>query len=397
MKILYIVTAFPRHRNDVITPWLTETIRKLEQKGHSVMIFTSSYRGLKQKEIFGIPVYRFRYFFKKWETLTHDMAVPERLKSGIFFKLLIIPYITFGCINALYISYKYNFDIIHVHWPFPHIIFGYLIKLLTKKPLIATFHGAEIILLRKKFPFLIPFFKKLLLSANFNTVNSSFTMKNLSALIPSKKIKIIPFGCSIAKQKKGKPQAEKNEILFVGRLVERKGVCYLIEAFAKIAPQHQNLKLRIVGDGPLRNSLISLTKKLGINDKVIFSGFVSNRELIKSYEKAKVFVLPAIVDSHGDTEGLGVVLIEAISYGIPVIASNVGGIPDIIKDKETGILVPEKDPVALSKAIIDLLKNSQIRKTLVNNAEKHIKTNFSWEAVISKLDNLYKYFNNHPR
>lgn len=393
MKILYIVTAFPRNENDIITPWLTETIRRLKKKGHTVYIFTSSYKGLKQKQIFGIPVYRFRYSFKKWEILTHDESVPERLKEGIFFKFLVILYILFGCINSIYIAYKYDFDIIHIHWPFPHIIFGYIIKLLTNKPLICTFHGAEIILLRKRFPFLIPIFNKIVSHADFNTVNSSFTKQQLEQLIPGENIKIIPFGCSIP-LKKTEHRTKTNEILFVGRLVERKGVKYLIEAFSEVTSRYNNVRLRIIGEGPLKNTLLSLTQSLDLQNKVIFNGFVTESELIEAYKKASIFVLPAIIDSKGDTEGLGIVLIEAINYGVPVIASNVGGISDIVKDKVTGILVPEKDSSTLSKVIINLLENKKLKQRLIKNAKEHIKDNFSWETVISKLDKLYFSFHN---
>lgn len=396
MRILYIATAFPRNENDIITPWLIETIRRLKEKSHSVTIFTSSYKGLKQKEIFGIPVFRFRYFLKRWEILTHEEAVPERLKKGIFFKLLVIPYIIFGCIYSIFFANRHDFDIIHVHWPFPHIVFGYLIKILTKTPLICSFHGAEVILLRRGFPFLIPLFRKLLSTANYNTVNSSFTKQQLSQLLPKKPIEIVPFGCSIPPVKI-KYMRKTNEILFVGRLVERKGVRYLIEAFSKVLPNVNTARLRIIGDGPLKRSLISLTQTLGLEGKITFSGFVSENVLFEAYKKAGVFVLPAIVDSKGDTEGLGVVLIEAINYGVPVIASNVGGIPDIIKDNETGILVPEKDSDALSKAIINILKNEESIRRLIKNAKEHIKENFSWETVISKLDELYSAFSNQPK
>jgi len=397
MKILYIVTAFPRNEQDVITPWLIETIKRLQNKGHSVTIFTSSYKGLEQREIFGIPVFRFRYFFSRWETLTHDEAVPERLKRGLFFKLLIIPYILFGCINSVYFACKYDFDIIHVHWPFPHIVFGFFMKMFTGKPLICTFYLAEIILLRKTFHFLTPFFKALLSFADITTVISSFTKHQLNQLLSVKNATIIPFGCTIP-EVRTEPRTKTNEILFVGRLVERKGIEYLIKAFSKVISKYNSYTLRIVGDGPIKNSLLSLTKSLGLKSKVIFAGFVSKHELIESYKKAAAFVLPAIVDSKGDTEGLGVVLIEAINYGVPVIASNVGGIPDIVKDKITGILVPEKDSNALSEAMMNLLENKELRQKLTKNATEHIQKYFSWSTVVNKLDVLYSSFIiNHPR
>ena len=95
------------------------------------------------------------------------------------------------------------------------------------------------------------------------------------------------------------------------------------------------------------------------------------------------------MDSKGDTEGLGVVLIEAVEYGCPIIASDVGGIPDIIIDRKTGLLVPEKNPEALAAAIKELSENEALQKTLVNGAKEHVKKYFSWDAIIEKQMELY--------
>jgi glycosyltransferase involved in cell wall biosynthesis len=101
-------------------------------------------------------------------------------------------------------------------------------------------------------------------------------------------------------------------------------------------------------------------------------------------------MLPAIIDSKGDTEGLGVVLIEAMTFGLPVVATNVGGIPDVVIDEETGILVPEKDPQAIKDALIRVLRDENLQRRLTAEANKHVEEAFSWPAVTAKLDNLYK-------
>jgi glycosyltransferase involved in cell wall biosynthesis len=106
--------------------------------------------------------------------------------------------------------------------------------------------------------------------------------------------------------------------------------------------------------------------------------------------------LPAIIDSKGDTEGLGVVLIEAAQYGLPIIASNVGGIPDVVIDRKTGLLIPEKKPEAIATAIKELLENEELRKSLVLGASEHIKENFSWGKIVEKQIAAYKRLLNLP-
>ena len=123
---------------------------------------------------------------------------------------------------------------------------------------------------------------------------------------------------------------------------------------------------------------------------IIFTGKLSPEDLANEYKTANVFVLPAIVDSKGDTEGLGVVLIEAMELGLPIVASNVGGIPDVVIDGESGILVPEKDPVALADAFKRLASDSSLVEKLLAGARKRIDECFTWDGIIERQVEVYK-------
>jgi glycosyltransferase involved in cell wall biosynthesis len=111
--------------------------------------------------------------------------------------------------------------------------------------------------------------------------------------------------------------------------------------------------------------------------------------LEKLYHQCNVFVLPAIIDSKGDTEGLGVVLLEAMSYRKPVIASNLGGITDIVKDRDTGLLVHEKDPHGLSESIKAVITNPALAESLGKRGYEHVQKHFSWEKIVSQWTALY--------
>uniref|UniRef100_A0A7V3ZTH1 Glycosyltransferase family 1 protein n=1 Tax=candidate division WOR-3 bacterium TaxID=2052148 RepID=A0A7V3ZTH1_UNCW3 len=393
-KIVYISTAFPRYTEDRINPWLFETIKRLKEKKYKIKVFTSSYKGIKQKEINGIEIYRFRYLPKNIEILTHDVAVPERWKMGIKYRLMIIPYILSGIINSLIFALRENFDIIHVHWPFPHIIFGLIMKIIKQKPLICSFHGGEIIFLENMPLLFRGIFKLLFNFSEFYTVNSSFTKEKLLKFIGKKKsnkIFVIPFGITLREPKEEieKIKKEKIKILFAGRLIERKGVHFLLESFTKVNKIFPQTELVIAGDGPWREKLEILANLLGIKDKVIFKGYLKSEELEKEYREADIFVLPSIHDVKGDTETLGVVLIEAMEYGVPVVATNVGGIPDIVIDGYNGLLVSEKNSDALADAIIKLIEDNKLREKFVKNAKKYIKEKFGWDNIIKKLIKIY--------
>ncbi len=143
----------------------------------------------------------------------------------------------------------------------------------------------------------------------------------------------------------------------MGYLIERKGFEYLIRAMPHVLEEHANARLKIVGSGPMESELKELIYELELGDEVEIVKNVSDDELLIAYNSSDLFVLPSIVDSQGNTEGLGVVLLEAMACRLPVIGSDVGGIPDIIQDGNTGILVPEKDIDELFRSITYSIKN----------------------------------------
>jgi glycosyltransferase involved in cell wall biosynthesis len=146
----------------------------------------------------------------------------------------------------------------------------------------------------------------------------------------------------------------------------------------------------MIGSGPQKDELVGLAATLALQENVIFIDEVPQEELVAFYSMADIFVLPSIVNENGETEGLGVVLLEAMACGLPVIASNVGGIPDIIKDGETGLLVRQKDARSLSDQIIRLLSDDNLRKEVLINGQNLIKAEFSWEIVTDKFIEIYR-------
>jgi glycosyltransferase involved in cell wall biosynthesis len=174
----------------------------------------------------------------------------------------------------------------------------------------------------------------------------------------------------------------------VGRLDERKGLRYLLEALPLILAK-QSVRLRIVGKGILEAEIKSQCRAMGLDAVVDFLGFVSKEELADEYASCDVFVLPAIVDSKGDTEGLGIVMIEALAHEKPVVASAVGGIGDVIVSGTTGLLVPEKDPPALAQAILTLLSNPQRSQQMGRVGLQDVQARFSWSRIVPMWQKIF--------
>ena len=387
-----MVTAFPRWEGDVITPWLFETLKRLQSQEIEVKVLTSSYKGLKSQVVSGIHVLRFRYFLKPWENLTHEEHAPDRMKKGILYKILPFFYLIFGSAAIIRAVRREPFDIVHVHWPFPHALFGYLAKKAGGTKIVTTFYGVELRWVKTKMAFLKSFLRWGIGFSDKVTAISSYTAREVRELVPDDEVavEVIPYTITVTAKLNQESQAKPllPLVLYVGRLVERKGVEYLIRAFAEVVREVPS-ELVIVGKGPEDERLHQLTEKLNLVQKVHFKGWVSQDELEQLYNQCNVFVLPAIIDSKGDTEGLGVVLLEAMSYMKPVVASNLGGITDIVKDRETGLLVNEKDPHGLSEAIKSLLSDPSLAASLAKRGYEHVQKQFSWERILSQWTALY--------
>ena len=179
-----------------------------------------------------------------------------------------------------------------------------------------------------------------------------------------------------------------SKILFTGRLIERKGVEYLIAAMPLILAQRPAI-LQITGNGHRRENLERFANSLGLQDTVQFLGFVSNERLDQLYADCDVYVNPSIVDERGDTEGLGVGPLEAFAHGRPVVASAVGGITDVVKHQETGLLVPEKDEGALARGILEVLADPSRAAGLAMAGLEYARQWFDWGQITDRLEEVY--------
>ncbi len=386
LKVLVIVTAFPRHKKDVISPWLWVLLRELSKKGVEIDVLAASFRGLGDAQIWGLNVMRWRYAPSFLETLSYDVAIPEQLRRNPLYYGIVPLFLAGGFFKSLKLSKTRDYDLIHVNWPVPLSLLALPFK---KVPKIFTFHHSGLTLV-EKFPLLQKMFRRILRSADAITVNSSFTKQKLLRIFPDlKRVEAIPWPPGWDVENRPIHEPEKGRILFVGRLVEVKGVEYLLQAFVKVKREFPSTKLVIVGDGPLRKDLEKLSRKLGIEKDVTFTGWKTGEELIDEYMRASFVVVPSIVDRKGLTESLGVVAIEAMAFGKPVIASKVGGLPDVVTE-DAGVLVTPKNPEALASAILGLLKDPERLVKLSQGAQKRFKERFSKEAIAERYFQLYR-------
>ena len=186
---------------------------------------------------------------------------------------------------------------------------------------------------------------------------------------------------------KKRHQLNQKICLYVGALRPVKGVQYLLEAIPEVLQNTPDTFFMIVGDGPLKGELEQLSSKLNITDSISFRGNLKREDLLEYYNLAEVFIIPSI------NEPQGIVVLEALACGCPVIGTNVGGIPEMVKNGENGILVPPRDYINLGRAIIRLLSDEKLFKDYSINAINTAKE-FSWINNLHKFTNLYEEISN---
>ena len=339
----------------------------------------------------GVHVHRFPYFYPyRFQRLASDTGMYSALRHS----LVAMVQLPLFLISELWCSWRlinlYQIDLIHSHWFIPSGLVGAVVAFIRRKPHIITSHVLDVNLFWK-FHFTLPLLSAIVASADLITTNSSYTKQQIEALVPLPcPCRVIPMGVILPNKIPPLKDFHRHTILFVGRLVEWKGVDTLIRSITLVRKAIPDARLTIVGEGPFRDSLQRIMQDAGLTDAVRFYGRATDDDLKKLYDSTEVFVLPSRKYQGLIMEGLGVVLLEAMSHGVPVIGSNVGGIPDIIVDGENGFLVPEQRPDILAEKIVQLLSDDGLREQFRKNGLIRVREKFSWEKISKDFADVFE-------
>jgi len=397
IKVFSLATTYPESTHSTKPKFVHLLNKELVNLGVNVLAITPYTKGAKTKEILdGVNIFRFMYLPVNSESSL--ISIPDQLeKSKIgYFKVFLM--ISSFFINTFFTCLRERPDIIHGQWAFPGGYIAYIMSKIFNKKSVITVHFAEIPLL-KKFNLLKKIVVRALNHSSEIVAVSNFTKNELVNLgVKEDRITIIkPIPNFIKKpiiqensfeELKIKFTHSKDKIIFfLGRLVERKGVEFLIQALPLI--KSKNFHLIISGEGHLLEKLKKLTKSLDLNHKVTFFESPTDSEIAMLGSISDVFVCPSIVDSKGETEGLGLVIVEAMAFGLPVIATSVGGIVDIIKNEENGILIPQKDPKSIANAIERLFQDENLTKKILKRSNETVME-FSPKIIANEYLRVYK-------
>lgn len=386
LKLLVLSSTFPRFIGDAEPPFVFELCRRLAVQ-HEVTVLVPHAPGLPEQEhMAGLDVRRFRYAPSSWQQLAYQGGILPKLKQNRWYYLL-LPGFILGQAWALWRLLKQQkFDVIHAHWLIPQ---GLIAAILAgDTPVVVTSHGGDLYGLRG--PVLQRLKAWIVRRSVCLTVVSHAMAQQVSSWCDVRKVRVISMGVDL--QATFTPDnsivREPAQLLFVGRLVQKKGLKYLLEAMALTVEHWPELTLKVIGDGPERAELEALSKRLNIDKRIQWLGKVPNGSLPQHYRQATAFVMPSIIDERGDQEGLGLVAVEAMGCGCPVIASDLPALRDVVLDKETGFRVKPADSQALAQLLKFLSINTSLLNKLTEQARCYALEKFDWQIINQKYEKI---------
>jgi glycosyltransferase involved in cell wall biosynthesis len=392
MKILIVIYMFPPVTGGG-EQGAFELARILVKGGHEVHVATTHFEGLRKSEVMdGVRVHRIigNPFLGPYTNpqRSNKLASSMALK---YFMIMSMP-------KLLKLIKEERFDVINPHFILPAGLPATDAGFFTSTPVVTTLVGGD--LYTPGEPSFMTLFRKLatpfyrfVFSHSTLTAISTDTANRARGFGCKKKIRVTPYGIDPKKFYKTAPDrslvekfglVEKTVLISVCRLSKRKGLEYLLEALPRVIEKEKNLRLLIVGDGPERGRLQQLTERLGLQGNVIFVGSMPNDELVGYYNLADIFVLPSL---H---EGMGIVFLEAMACGLPVVTTKTGGMTDFVVDGKTGLLVEPRNPKQLAGALIKMVEDKGYQERLSKNAREMVGREYTWEKAAERYLRAYE-------
>lgn len=384
-NLLILASTYPRWIADSEPGFVHELARRLTPSFNVTVVCPHSPGAEMLENLDGVSIRRFRYAMSSMETLVHGGGMVANIFRSPW-KFMLLPSFFFAYLFAVdRILSRNKIDVIHAHWIIPQGLILLMLRLLGRKvpPILLTSHGGDLFGLQGSFFSVVK--EKILRQADQVTVVSYAMVEPARRLgVSMGKLEVIPMGVDFDDRfTPGKPsERKKARLLFVGRLVEKKGISVLLEAMPEIISAFPDVRLKIVGDGPLRQQLVNQCNRLGISAYVSFVGARAQLELPVFYREASLFVAPFVRATNGDQEGLGLVSVEAIACECPVVLGAVPAVLDVLDEcLDAESLIEPGDVSGLVDAIVSALTNYEATCRKAALLRNRLLVSFSWNTV----------------
>jgi glycosyltransferase involved in cell wall biosynthesis len=388
-KLLVVSSTYPRWTGDPEPAFVHELSKRLTQEFEVHVVCPHSVDALVYELLDGVHVHRFRYAPNTFETLVSGGGILSNLKSNRWKYLLVIPYLIGLAWALLKIVRKNQPDVIHAHWIIPQGFVLAVMSIFVKlPPMLLTSHGGDLFSVDS---FLMRFFKRYTLKKfkKITIVSAAMVTKIESLGVNSERTNVIPMGVDLSNLfiPNDKINRISNRILFVGRIVEKKGLIYLIKALSKVKVKFPDAHLIIAGAGSVleENKIRKEIAERNLVSSVTWLGAVSQMDLPQLYCESEVFVAPFVEAESGDQEGLGLVAIEAIGCLCPIVLGRVSAVDEFYKELDLSpALVNPYNVDELANAIENVFETPYFNYDLIFRLREKIHNRLSWSIISNK-------------
>jgi len=408
MNVCTLTHTYPRFPGDINAPFVEQLMEQIAGCGVDVSVLTAYDPAWKRTAgDHALDLHTYRYV---WPESFHVLGYSRTIEGNIRFRphvYALSPLLFAGAYRSFARLVRTSRpDVLHAHWILPNGWIASRVSHRADVPLIIQLHGSDVFTAEKN-----ALFRRMAVAAADRAaciVTPSPNLKDRLVKLGADpdKFRIVPNTVDVSfldSVDDGSVQSLRNDldipegaqvVLAMGRMVYVKGFDYLLEAFKAFQFGDRSFSpdevvLVLAGDGVLLEEMKKLAKDLKIEQYVRFPGAVMREDVPRYFAMADIFVVPSIRHESGAVDGLPVVVPEAMAAGLPVIASNVGGIPVLVQNGETGVLVPERDAEALGSAIESLLWNKPLRTNLGNAALRLIRERVNYGTVAAYFTELY--------
>lgn len=395
-RVLVLTSTFPRYAGDVMPPFVLRLCQALKSEGWESYVLAPHARNLAEQDVVeGVPCWRFRYAPAALETLAYGSGMLANVREARWRWLLLPFYLLSMLLTACFFLWRKKISVVHAHWIIPQGVVGVLLKRIfwwRKIHLVMTAHGGDLhanmgVAVRKLLVWTIR------QADVVAVVSEDMRQRAIDLGVAEQKVVLGPMGVDLTSFTPPVVEGQRSGVLFVGRLAEKKGVTHLLAAFSLLRQRIMDVRLCIVGDGALRQELEAQMKGLSLQAAVDFVGAKTPQEVPGFFQRAAIFVMPSIIASTGDQEGLGLVAAEAMSCACPVIAFDLPAVRDLVVHNKTGLLVAEADEVSLAFEMERLLTDVHLAKELAAAGRQHISDNYSWQVGAARYRCFYELNN----
>jgi glycosyltransferase involved in cell wall biosynthesis len=376
-RLLVLATTYPRWAGDHEPGFVHELARRLTPYFEVVAVVPHATGALREEMLDGVRVIRYRYASDGLETLVNDGGITTHLRRSPWKWLLVPGFMVMHLLAARRLVTRDT--VVHAHW----IVLPGLVARFLAAPYVVTSHGADLFTLRGRIATAVK--RYVLARARTTTVVSQAMVSPAQDLMGGAAPNVSPMGVDLIERFSPPVNAQRDidHILFVGRLVDKKGVDILLRAMPAVLERRPLARLTIIGHGPLAESLRKLSSELGIDTVVDFLGPLPASDLPAWYGRVSVFAAPFRSATSGDQEGLGLVLVEALGCGCPVVTTDIPAAADVTRDIAGVRSVPSDDISSLSEALVQTLEDVHSFAN-VSNSRSLLIDRFDWSRVADR-------------